>query len=161
MTFPHSHSHTDTHIHTISGFLVGFSLNNLCFLVFSSLCSRSMYYLSIAFSRSARTHTRTHAHAYTHTLRSSTVFLEWQKTGIIFCYLLLQMEPSFHDLAVSCPPPPAACFYLFRPLSLFSPLPCPPLCMFMFIQTHLPLFSPPLSLPLYPCVQLLLPASFP
>lgn len=49
MTFPHSH----THSRTILGFLGGFSANNLCFLVFSSLCSRSVYYLSIAFSHSA------------------------------------------------------------------------------------------------------------
>lgn len=40
-----------------------FGANNLCFLVFSSICGRSMHYLWIAFSHSTTSskHTRTHA----------------------------------------------------------------------------------------------------
>lgn len=95
---------------------------------------------------SVQTHTHTH-------LCGSTAFLEWQKPCIIFCYSLLQMEPSFHDLAASRRPPPAYVF-IYLDLSHFpSFLPSPPLCMFMFIQTHLPLFLPPpltQSLPLCP-----------
>lgn len=84
------------------------------------------------------TDTHTLVHTKTHLCGSNT-FLEWQKPGIIFCYLLLQMQPSFHDPAVSLHPPPA-CVHLFRFLSLsLSFLAMAPLLMFMFIQTHLPL----------------------
>lgn len=47
--------------HTILGFLVGFSDNNLCCLVFSSMCGRPVYYLRIAFSHSHTLNTHTFA----------------------------------------------------------------------------------------------------
>lgn len=148
MTFPHSHAHS----RTILGFLGGFSANNLCFLVFSSLCSRSVYYLSIAFSHSATLSEYALRDTQSH-LCGSTSFPERQKKtkknpGIIFCYLLLQMEPSFHDLAAFLAILPLRALYLFRllSLSLFSwPLRlfrC--LCLFRCISLSNP---PPLPSP--------------
>lgn len=112
------------------------------------------------------THTVAHSqHTHTHThLCSSNAFLEWQKPSIIFCYLLLQMEPLFHDLAISRSSSLCICFYLFRPLP--TSLSCPlllsaRLCLFRYVSLFFsPSFSP-LSLPLHPCVQLLLQALFP
>lgn len=163
MTF--GHSHTDRH--TILGFLVRFFCEQ--FVLFSILqLVHQIHVLSIncilLLCPNTHTHTRSHIHS-THThLCSSNAFLEWQKPSIIFCYLLLQMEPLFHDLAISRSSSLCMCFYLFRPLP--TSLSCPlllsaRLCLFRYVSLFFsPSFSP-LSLPLHPCVQLLLQALFP
>ena len=130
-----------THSRTILGFLVGFSVNNLCFLVFSSLCSRSMYYLSIAFSHSVQTHT--------HTPLWHDRLPRMTKTRY---YLLLFIIADGAIISWPRRPSPSslrsAYVFIYSDLSLLSlpffPCPSPPLYMFMFIQT--PLFRPP-SLP--------------
>lgn len=154
MTFPHSH----THSHTILGFLVGFSVNNLCFLVFSSLCSRSMYYLSIAFSHSATL--SEYAHRHTFVARPPS----WNDKNLVLSFVIYYCRWSHHfmtSLSLAILPPHVSIYSDFYHFLSF--LASPPLWMFMFIQMHLPLFLfiPPQSPPLHPRVQLLLPASFP
>lgn len=160
MTFPHSHRHS----RTILGFLVGFSVNNLSFLVFSSLRCRSMYYLSIAFSHSATLTEYTHRH--TCVARPPS----WNDKNLVLSFVIYYCRWSHHfmtslPLAIL----PLHVFIYSDFYHFLSFLPSLPLCMFMFIQMHVPLF---LSLPppphthtqspsLHPCVQLLLPASFP
>lgn len=141
MTF--RHSHTDRH--TILGFLVRFSVNNLCFLVFSSLCTRSMYYLSIAFSHSVQTHTHTRSHIHsTHTHTHTPLFLKrlprMTKTQH---YLLLFIIAD--GAIISWPRHlsfllPLHMFLFIQTSPYLSFLPSPPLRAFMFIQICLPLF---------------------
>lgn len=137
MTF--RHSHTDRH--TILGFLVRFSVNNLCFLVFSSLCTRSMYYLSIAFSHSVQTHThgRTFT-AHTHTPLFLKRLPRMTKTQH---YLLLFIIAD--GAIISWPRHlsfllPLHMFLFIQTSPYLSFLPSPPLCAFMFIQIRLLLF---------------------
>lgn len=150
MTFPHSH----THSRTILGFLFGFSANNLCFLVFSGFCSRSMYYLSIAFSHSVQIHTpfwldrlprMTKTRFVIYYCRWSHHFMTSLSLTLLSLHVFIYSDLS-HFLFFSCPRLLPACLCLFRHI---SPL---------FLAVSL---SSLFSLPLYPRVRLLLPASFP
>lgn len=137
-------------------------MNNLCFLVFSSLCRRSIYQL----------HSPTLPQCPVHacTLRYTPLWLvrlpRQNDKNLVLSFVIYYCRWSHHFMTSSS--------LVLLPLRVFicsdlshclSFLPSPPLCMFMFIQTHLSLFqsiSPPFfSPPPYPCVQLLLPASFP
>lgn len=138
MTFPYSLSHT----HIILSFLMGFSLNNLCFSVFSC---RSMHYLSVAFSRCVRIHTNTPLWL--------DLLLRMTK-ALYYLLLFIIADGTIISWPLHHSPNLPLHMFLFIQTSLtfsFSCLPSLPFCM--FIQTHLFFFSPahPFSLPVPVC----------
>lgn len=144
MTFPQSHTHTNAPVHTLFWPLFCLLLNNLCILVFISLFR---VFSIICILRILHTHT--------HTITSS------EKGAIIFWGLLLQMEPSFHDRLVSFYACPLLHVFIYPVLTLFLsifPAAISSSCMFMFIQTPLPLFPQLLYLPPPPASVLTCPA---
>lgn len=122
----HSHTHLQTHTCTICSFWFGFFCGQ--FLLFSILQQVSVLSIHCILPLCPSTHTHP---------CGSTSFLERQKPCIIFCYLLLQMEPSFDDLVVSRPPP-SACVFIYSDLSHFLSFPAWPL----ILSTCLCLFRP-------------------
>lgn len=105
-----------THTHAqFLGFLVGFSADNLCFLVYSLACAADpcIIYQLHSPTPSKYTHTHTHTH-----LCGSTAFLEWEKKNVYYLLLFIIADgaiisrPRHLSLSSLC-----ICVYLFRPLS--------------------------------------------
>lgn len=160
MTFPHSH----THSRTILGFLGGFSANNLCFLVFSSLCSRSVYYLSIAFSHSAT------LSEYALTQRHSRTFVarppSQNDKNLVLSFVICYCRWSHHFMTSLPLPPSSPCMcHIYSDFYHFLSFPGLSASFGVYVYSDAaPSFSPrppPISPPLHPRVQLLLPSSFP
>lgn len=174
MTFLHSHTHSDTILGSLLGFI---SANNLCFCGHSRWIHASSincnlppgHFVWICTNGCPRTHTHSYTSSCTHrhTSVALNTFLKWQKPTITFCYVLAQMLSSFHDLVVSLHPPHVLHAFIYSDFYHFLSLVAGLGCSFnVYVYSDAPpSFSPCPHLfqfpPQHPCVQLLLRASFP